>query len=51
MNQGLVLLAAWAQWLLLVGLMVLAVVRRVVRVHDRDPGFTYHRDGHGDEAP
>jgi len=42
-NQGLVLLAAWAQWLVLVGLVAFAVARRVERVHDRDQAFSYHR--------
>jgi hypothetical protein len=47
-NQGLVLLAAWAQWLLAVGLLVAAVVRRVEHVHDRDPKVVYRRrDGEG----
>jgi hypothetical protein len=45
MNQGLVLLAAWAQWVLAVVLLVGAVVRRVEHVHERDGGVTYRRRG------
>jgi len=42
-NEGLVLLAAWAQWLALVGLLAAAVVRRVQRVHDGERQAAYHR--------
>jgi hypothetical protein len=44
-NEGLVLLAAWAQWLVLVGLVALAVIRRVDRVHDKEPSVSYRRPG------
>lgn len=50
MNQGLVLLAAWAQWLLLVGLLATAVVRRVDRIHDSDRDITYERPHRSDPA-
>lgn len=42
MNDGLVLLAAWLQWLALVTLLLAAIARHVARAHD-DTTFRHHR--------
>ena len=43
MNDGLVLLAAWGQWLVLVGLLAFAIARHVADAHD-DTEVHYERD-------
>ena len=48
-DQGLVLLAAWAQWLAVVGVLVVAVRRHLRRI-DEPPEPTYQRPASGDDA-
>jgi hypothetical protein len=48
-DQGLVLLAAWGQWLAVVGVLVVAVRRHLRRI-DELPQPTYRRPGSGDDG-
>lgn len=43
MNEGLVIIAGWVQWLLVVALLVVTVVRRVDDVHSGDRSLAYRR--------
>ena len=51
MNEGLVLLAAWAQWLAFVVALVVLIARRVADAHEGSGTLYERRDGDDRRPP